>query len=219
MLDQTTIARIEFYMEGMMAPLKSQIAELTSKIDELECDNQEFRRRLGVHNLTEHGMIPALTDITYMKSQIWYTPNLSQEDRRNKSIWSLRISFDICHRRAMQEINIRLFPFKQFYKLVKQPKYQVPAIMQCCEFLRQQNATDATWAGLVQSFTRGAGRPYEAGQAALLMDHEIEITPNSPHTRLHLIVEGKPITFGHPRPAAGGDRSALWFVEWRPNKP
>lgn len=51
-------------------------------------------------------------DITYLKSQIWYSPWLTEAEKRTNSIWSLRFSVDVRHHRLPEEINVRLFPIK-----------------------------------------------------------------------------------------------------------
>ena len=97
----------------------------------LEEDNDNFRRALGRYAISECGELPHPDlDITYLKSQIWYSPWLTEAEKRTKSIWSPRFSVDVRHHRLPEEINVRLFPIKQFYKSAKRPAMQTESVME-----------------------------------------------------------------------------------------
>ena len=202
-----------------LAAREYQITILNQKIESLQADNDEFRRKLGIYATLECGQAPHASDLTRLACQVWYSPHLTAEQRRNKSIWSLRLTIDVMHHRISEEINVRLFPFKQFYAMARKPKYRTDAVMRECSRIDAMGYADDTWAGFIQSFTRGGGRPYVQEQAAFLTDHERDVSPNATQARLHLLLADDKLTFGNPRPSAGGDDSSLWYLEWKPKKP
>src|SRR4029077_17683408 len=98
-----------------LAAREYQITILNQKIESLQADNDEFRRKLGIYATLECGQAPHASDLSRLACQVWYSPHLTAEQRRNKSIWSLRLTIDVMHHRVSEEINVRLFPFKQFF--------------------------------------------------------------------------------------------------------
>ena len=92
------------------------------RIAALEAENADFRRKLGMYAMLDCGQIPQVSDLTKIGCQIWYSPHLTAAERRIKSVWSLRLTVSILHHRVMEEINVRLFPFKQFHKTASLPK-------------------------------------------------------------------------------------------------
>jgi hypothetical protein len=128
------------------------------RIAALEAENADFRRKLGMYAMLECGQIPQVSDLTKIGCQIWYSPYLTAAQRRSKSVWSLRLTVSIQHHRVMEEINVRLYPFQQFYKTASQPKNRTDALMQICDALQEGKRTVETWCGFVQAFTDG-GRP------------------------------------------------------------
>jgi hypothetical protein len=127
------------------------IRPLRDRIEALEECNDNFRRALGRYAISECGELPHPDlGITYLKCQIWYSPWLTQAEQRTKSIWSLRLSVNVRHHRLPEEINVRLFPIKQFYKTAKKPAMQTESVMGACEFLTE-HASDNAYAGYVQA--------------------------------------------------------------------
>jgi len=107
------------------------IRPLRDRIEALEEANDAFRRALGRYAISECGELPHPDlGITCLKCQIWYSPWLSAEEQRTKSIWSLRLSVDVRHHRLPEEINVRTFPIKQFYKTAKKPAMQTEAAVE-----------------------------------------------------------------------------------------
>ena len=111
------------------------------RIAALEAENADFRRKLGMYAMLECGQIPQVSDLTKIGCQIWYSPHLTAVQRRIKSVWSLRLTVSILHHRVMEEINVRLFPFQQFYKTASQPKNRTDALMQICDALQEGKRT------------------------------------------------------------------------------
>jgi hypothetical protein len=189
------------------------------RIAALEAENADFRRKLGMYAMLECGQIPQVSDLTKIGCQIWYSPYLTAEQRRIKSVWSLRLTVSILHHRVMEEINVRLFPFQQFYKTASQPKNRTDALMQICDALQEGKRTGETWCGFVQAFTDGGGRPYVKEQVAILQDHEFDTAATATQARVYLMLDSHLRKFSPPRPAAGkSDKSALWYCEWKPDK-
>jgi hypothetical protein len=213
-----TSGEVKRMIASALASHEYQIAMLNHKIESLQADNDEFRRKLGCYAMLEYGQAPHTSDMTYAKAQIWHSPHLTAVERRNKQIWSLRLTVDVMHHRVIEEINIGLYPFKKFCAMARKPRYRTDPVLQECERIRETGYGDDTWAGFIQSFTRGGGRPYTKEQAAFLTDHERDVSPNAQQARLHFLLAGEKLGFGIPRPSAGGEGSSLWYVEWRPTK-
>ena len=189
------------------------------RIAALEAENADFRRKLGMYAMLERGQIPQVSDLTKIGCQIWYSPHLTAVQRRVKSVWSLRLTVSILHHRVMEEINVRLFPFKQFYKTASLQKNRTDALMQICDALQEGKRTGETWCGFVQAFTDGGGRPYVREQVAILQDHEFDTASTATQARVYLMLDSDLHKFSPPRPAAGkNDKSALWYCEWKPDK-
>ena len=186
------------------------------RIAALEAENADFRRKLGMYAMLECGQVPQVSDLTKIGCQIWYSPYLTAEQRRIKSVWSLRLTVSILHHRVMEEINVRLFPFKQFHKTASLPKNRTDFNMAILEAVPEK---EAMWAGFVQAFTDGGGRPYVKEQVAYLQFHEENTAAEATQARVSLLIGEDLLQFGVPRPAAGAsDRSALWYCEWKPKK-
>ncbi len=94
---------------------------LADQIEGLRDDNDNLRRALGRYAMSECGELPANDLTTYLKCQVWYSPWLTKDEQKIKSIWSFRVSVEVRHHRLPEEINVRLFPIKQFYKTAKKP--------------------------------------------------------------------------------------------------
>ncbi len=198
------------------AKTEAQFKNLQHEIAELRNDNNTFARKLGQYAMAEYGQIPILSDITYLKAQVWYTPGLSATERRSKSVWSLRLTVDMRNHRLLEELNIRLFPLKQFRTTYKKQKNPLPELLDEVDALIKEDYGNV-WAGCVQTFTRGAGRPYNPAQVAFLTNHEIDRSPESRHASLMFWLDGEVIKFGSPRPSHGDAGSSLWYLEWRPD--
>jgi hypothetical protein len=102
------------------------------RIAALEAENADFRRKLGMYAMLECGQIPQVSDLTKIGCQIWHSPHLTAVQRRSKSVWSQRLTVSILHHRVMEEINVRLFPFQQFYKTASPPKNRT---MHSCRYV------------------------------------------------------------------------------------
>ena len=211
-----TLGDVKRLIDLSMLAQDSEIRRLADKVAELEEDAVEFRRKLGMYAMLECGQVPQVDDLTRIGCQVWFTPNLTAEQRRIKSVWSLRLAIDIKHHRVTEEINVRLFPLKEFWAMAKKPKHRTDAVTQLCEMLIAKGQRDTTWAGFVQSFTRNGGRPYCKEQLAVLMYHDEDRSPTATQAKMHLMIGGQVLGFGSMRPSAGGEASSLWYCDWRP---
>jgi hypothetical protein len=191
---------------------------LRDRIDDLEEDNKLLRRALGRYAITECGEVPPTDLLTYLKAQVWHSPWLTKEEQKTKSIWSLRLSVEVANHRLPEEINVRLFPLKQFLKTAKKTSMHDKAVMQACDYLMDKGACDESWAGYIQGFTRKKGRPYVKDQAAFLVHAEQDTSPTATQARLTFILAEQLHCFSQMRPANGEAGSALWWCEWRPVK-
>ena len=189
-----------------------------AEIADLKEQNALIIRALGKYAISECGEVPDNALLTYLKCQIWYSPHLTKDEQKIKSIWSFRLSIEVAHHRLPEEINIRLFPISQFYHTAKKPHMRTPLIIAECEALLDQQ-TDA-WAGFVQGFTQKKGRPYVKEQAGFIVDHTHDTSPTplvSP--KVSFALAEKLHFFTPVRPANGDAGSALWWCDWRPVPP
>jgi hypothetical protein len=186
-----------------------------AEIAALKEQNALIIRALGKYAISECGEVPDSALLTYLKCQIWYSPHLTKDEQKNKSIWSFRLSVEVAHHRLPEEINIRLFPISQFYYTAKKPHMRTPLIIQACEFLLDQKS-DA-WAGFVQGFTHKKGRPYVKEQAGFIVGHTND-TSSTPlvSPQVSFALAEKQHIFTPVRPANGDAGSSLWWCDWRP---
>ena len=146
----------------------SEIRRLADRVAELEEDAVEFRRKLGMYAMLECGQVPQVDDLTRIGCQVWFTPNLTAEQRRTRKclVTAARYrhqtppSYRRNRRPAIQGV---------YGQTAKRPKHRTDAVTQLCEMLIAKGQRDTTWAGFVQSFTRNGGRPYCKEQLAILM--------------------------------------------------
>ena len=68
---------------------------LWDQIDGLREDNDNLRRALGRYAISECGELPANDLTTYLKCQVWYSPWLTKDEQKIKSIWSFRVSVEV----------------------------------------------------------------------------------------------------------------------------
>ena len=120
----------------------------------------------------------------------------------------------------IEEINVRLYPFKQFAKMARKPQYQTKECDQMLAHIEGEGIAEQVWAGFIQAFTDGGGRPYVKEQIAFLRDAERDTSSDATQAYVCMIIGGEGLRFGRPRPAAGKKQtSALWYCDWKPEKP
>ncbi len=130
---------------------------IDDEIAKLKDDLANVTRALGRYAISECGEVPKNHLLTYLKCQVWHSPWLTKDEQKIKSIWSLRLSVEVAHHRLPEEINIRLFPLRQFYKTATKPANGTDSVMTACDFLMDHGATDDAWAGFIQGFARKEG--------------------------------------------------------------
>jgi hypothetical protein len=202
---------------------------LLDQMHELAEDNDEFRRGLGKYAIQECGSLPKLElGVTHIGCNVFFTPNLTAEERRTKSVWSLHLDVDVRNHRLPQAINLGLYPLatkwgdkkrvsKCFYDIAK-GKNHTDLVTDLVKRLIDDGQGETAWGGFVKGYTRNGGRPYVKEQVALLQDHQKDVSPGATQARLHMIIDGQLLKFSRMRPAAGGDGSALWYCQWSPTK-
>ena len=203
--------------------------KLLDQMHELAEDNDEFRRGLGKYAIQECGGLPKLElGVTHIGCNVFFTPNLTAEERRTKSVWSLHLDVDVRNHRLPQAINLGLYPLatkwgdkkrvsKCFYDIAK-GKNHTDLVTDLVKRLIDDGQGETAWGGFVKGYTRNGGRPYVKEQVALLQDHQKDVSPGATQARLHMIIDGQLLKFSRMRPAAGGEGSALWYCQWSPTK-
>jgi hypothetical protein len=169
--------------------------------------------------MLEYGKLPLVSDLTKIGCQVWYSPWLTAEQRRHWSVWSLRLTVSIMNHRVIEEINVRLFPFKQFYASAHKPQYRTDPVLAECDAIQEGGYGGDIWAGFVQGFTDGGGRPFVKEQVAFLIHHEMDKSPKATQARVALLLDGELLVFDGIRPAAGdSEKSSLWYCQWKPER-
>jgi len=223
-----TLREVEVFIEDMRRKITADVhrlivegvesfrKEFDSKLAQLEMEQKEFRRILGAHAVLDKGQFPHPATISKIGCQVWHSPDLTPIERRTKSPWSLRFTIFMHGERVKEEINIRLYPFDKFAKIAK--RHPTDKVIDLVEQIDRTGSGDRAWGGLVQGYTHGAGRPYVGAQAAFLVDHERDTSPEADKAFICLVIGDTMLYFGPHRPAAGGKKSALWYSEWQPKQ-
>jgi hypothetical protein len=217
-LFQTKIDEATLRFASSSAMIEHACRPLLDQIEGLRDDNDNLRRALGRYAISEGGELPANDLTTYLKCQVWYSPSLTKDEQKFKSIWSFRVSVEVRHHRLPEEINVRLFPIEQFYKTAKKPALRTEPVIQACEYLLDHGGQDA-WAGFIQGFTRKKGRPYVKEQVGFIHGHQTDTSPAATQARVSFMLDGKLHTFSNMRRSNGDERSSLWWCEWRAGEP
>jgi hypothetical protein len=192
-------------------PLRDEIAGLKDDLGNV-C------RALGRYATSECGEVPESDLLTYLKCQVWHSPWLTKDEQKIKSIWSFRVSVEVRHHRLPEEINVRLFPIRQFYKMAKKPSMRTEPVIEACEYFLDHGGDDA-WAGFIQGFTRKKGRPYVKDQVGFIHGHQSDVSPLATQVRVSFLLGGKLHSFSNVRPSNGDAGSSLWWCEWRAGEP
>jgi hypothetical protein len=185
------------------------------EIADLKDQNSLIIRALGKYAIGECGELPDKALLTYLKCQVWHSPHLTKDEQKIKSIWSFRLSIEVAHHRLPEEINVRLFPLKQFYHTARKPNMRTQPIVDACENLLDHGMEDEAWAGFIQGFTRKKGRPYVKEQAGFIFNHMKDTSPMATQAQVMFSLSGKLHEFSPMRPANGDAGSSLWWCEWR----
>ena len=194
-----------------------QIALLTSQVTNqhmaLERLQSDVSKLLASAELRPHligGRLPALSEITHLKVQIFHSPDLPASERKAKTEWTLRLTAWINGLRAVEEIKcVKLYTGQRFAQSVGSLNGEVPAATK--DFAEQFADEDSQdfLVGMLQAKTRGKGTPYITDQLCVLRHH----LNNDP--QVCVSIAGEHIRISNFRPAAGTkDGHAKWWGEW-----
>jgi hypothetical protein len=188
-------------------------AQLTNQAMRLERLQNDMGRLSACVDMRPHlvgGRLPALSELTQLRVQIFHTPDLLPTARKAKTVWSLRITVWINGVRAVEEIKgVPLYSCREFSQKVANLRGDVPNGTK--EFAEQYKDRDPedTLVGMLRAKTRGKGTPYVADQFCVLLYHLTE----SPVVGIS--IGGETVTFQKFRAAAGTKEGrAKWWDEW-----
>jgi hypothetical protein len=158
--------------------------------------------------MLDGGKLPPMSIITRLECQIFHTPNLSANQRKAKTEWSLRLTVWIADKRAKPDINVRLFGGDRFYQ---QAMERNPLPETLSNFATKFRGDDTVLLGMLQVATKGHGSPYLADQFCLLRGHQIgapqvAIVIGEDLLQLDTYRSAKGVKAGH----------AIWYLDWRP---
>jgi hypothetical protein len=179
-------------------------------LDRLQFDVGQLMVCVDMRPHLDDGRLPAKRDISMLKVQIFHSPNLSLNDRKAKTEWSLRITVWVNGLRAVEEIKgVQLYSCKQFAVKVADLVGDVPDFTRDFAERFADRDDEAIMAGMLRAKTRGKGTPYIRDQLCILGGH-LDDTPE-----VVLSLAGEEIAIDKFRPAAGTKPGhAKWWGEW-----
>jgi hypothetical protein len=188
-------------------------AHTTNQQMALERLQGDVARLLACVDMRPHligGRLPALSEMTQLRVQIFHTPHLSPAERKAKTEWSLRLTVWINGMRAAEEIKgVQLYSGPEFAQKVAKLRGDVPdATKVYAEQAADRDPGDLL-IGMLRAKTRGKGTPYIADQVCLLGHH----LSDRPVVRIS--IGGEALEFQNFRPATGTKAGhAKWWDEW-----
>jgi hypothetical protein len=188
-------------------------AQTTNQQMSMERLQSDVARLLACVDMRPHligGRLPALSEITQLKVQIFHTPDLSSDERKAKTEWSLRLTVWVNGARAVEEIKgVPLYPGREFVQKVANLDGDVPDKTKDLAQASADHDPDDLLIGMLRAKTRRKGRPYIADQVCLLLDHL------SDRPMVGISIGDEDVEFRNFRPAAGTKRgrAKLWD-EW-----
>ena len=188
-------------------------AQLTNQVMALERLQSDVGRLSACVDMRPHlvgGRLPALSEMTQMRVQIFHTPDLPPTARKAKTVWSLRMTVWINGVRAVEEIKgVQLYSCREFAQKVANLRGEVPDRTK--EFAEQYGTSDPDdlLVGMLRAKTRGKGTPYIADQFCVLRHHLTQFPA------VGVSIGGEIVKFEKFRPAAGTKEGrAKWWDEW-----
>jgi hypothetical protein len=219
-LEQLGIGRVGNIIteqQVLIGAYQRQIALLTSQVTNQEMVQQRLQsdvsRLLASIEMRPHligGRLPALSEITQLKVQIFHTPDLPLKERKAKTEWTLRLTVWINGLRAVEEIKcVKLYSGRRFAQSVHNLIGEVPAETKgVAEQFASEDGEDLL-VGMLQARTRGKGTPYIADQLCVLQNHLID------DPQVFVSIADENIKISNFRPAAGSKQGhAKWWGEW-----
>jgi hypothetical protein len=157
-----------------------------------------------------NGRLPALSELTQMRVQIFHTPDLPPAARKAKTVWSLRMTVWIHGVRAVEEIKgVQLYSCREFAQKVANLRGAVPCQTRKFAEEYEDRDRDDMLVGMLRAKTRNRGTPYIADQFCVLLHY----LTNSPEVGIS--IGGESVTLQKFRPAAGTKQGrAKWWDEW-----
>jgi hypothetical protein len=154
------------------------------------------------------GRLPAVSEITQLRVQIFHTPGLSPAERKAKTEWSLRFTVWINGMRAAEEIKgVQLYPGHEFAQKIA--RVDVPDETKAYAEQAADRDPGDLLIGMLRAKTRGKGTPYITDQVCLLGHHL------SDRPMVRISISGEVVEFQNLRPATGTKAGhAKWWDEW-----
>ena len=167
--DQQTRIAIQ---QQRIAMLTAQTTNQQMALERLQGD---VARLLACVEMRPHligGRLPARSEMTQLRVQIFHTPDLSSAERKAKTEWSLRLTVWINGMRAAEEVKgIQLYSGREFAQKVAKLRGDVPdATKAYAEQTADRDPGDLL-IGMLRAKTRGKGTPYISDQVCLLRHH------------------------------------------------
>jgi hypothetical protein len=154
------------------------------------------------------GRIPSLSVVSRIECQIFHTPNLTPNQRKAKTEWSLRLTVYIQGKRAKPDQNVRLYAGDRFYRMAM-GIHPLPDHLERAANRNKDNS--GILLGLLQAVTDGGGTPYIPDQFCGLSNYvdnsvppTVDMRVGDDVIRFEAFVRGKGKKAGH----------AKWYCNW-----
>jgi hypothetical protein len=219
-LEQLGLSSLESVIceqQKLITVQRGHIASLTARTTNqqmaLERLQSDVGRLLACVDMRPHliaGRLPALSEMTQMRVQIFHTPDLSSAERKAKTEWSLRLTVWINGMRAAEEIKgVQLYPGREFAQKVANLRGDVPDLTKAYAEQSADRDPEDLLIGMLRAKTKGKGTPYIPDQLCLLRHHL------SDRPVVGISICGEVLEFHNFRPAAGTKAGrAKWWDEW-----
>ena len=193
-----------------IALLTAQTTNQQMALDRLQIDVGLLMAAVDMRPHLIGGRLPAKSEITQLKEQIFHSPDLPLNERKAKTEWSLRLTVWINGLRAIEEIKgVQLYSGEQFAEKVAGLAGEVPEFTRdVARHLADHDDGDVL-VGMLRAKTRGKGTPYIRNQLCILSGH-LDDAP-----QVIVLLGGEEIRIKSFRPAAGMKAGhAKWWGEW-----
>ncbi len=210
---ESIICEQQTQIAGQQQRIAMLTAQTTTQQMALERLQHDVGRLLACVDMRPHligGRLPARSEITQLRVQIFHTPDLSLAERKAKTEWSLRLTVWVNGVRANEEIKgVQLYPGREFAQKVAKLRGDVPDLTRAYAEQTADRDPGDLLIGMLRAKTRGKGTPYISDQVCLLRHHL------SDEPMVGIFIDGEVMEFQNFRPATGTKAGhAKWWDEW-----
>jgi hypothetical protein len=179
----------------------------------LRAEIADLKRRLPTEFM--EGTFPPYHEITQVACQIFHSPNLTTDQRNNKSVWSPRFTIWRNDKRMEEELSVFMFGQHGLRNMLMEREKLIPprvlAFALRLSDVENLNTDFHLIGSIMRGHPPGRGRPYLPSQGVVIEQFE------SDNPTVKVWIDDQVLNFGPVRPAKGTrNGKAKWYCEWRP---